>query len=286
MSTITLSALYTYPIKSARGVSLLESAVGPYGLDLDRHWMVVDSLNRGVTGRQHPRLLLVEISLEPDGLALQAPGMPDLRVPYTPQGVAGRVTLWSIPLEGVEVSAEVSGWFSSYLGGAFRLFKFSDHSNRRMNPLFGDAPIAFPDGNPLHLISESSLIDLNSRLTLPITAQRFRPNIVVYGSEPYLEDNWKQVRIGTLECAVVEATARCGMVNFTHGQVMPEPLRTLARYRRNGRQILFGQNLVHAQQGVLRVGEELSVLEVGEDNCHWAAADSKKGFTQGELTNG
>ena len=264
---ITVTALHTYPIKSARGVSLLESKVGAYGLDLDRHWMVVDAQRRGVTGRQFPRLTLIEITLEPRGLGLSAPGMPDILVSYEPLGEVGPITLWTQPLEAAEVSVEVSEWFSSYLGGAFKLVKFAERSSRRMNPEYGVAPLSFPDGNPIHLLSESSLIDLNSRLALPVTALRFRPNIVVYGSKPFAEDGWQRVVLGTLECDVVEATARCGMVNITHGQMMPEPLRTLARYRRSGRKVLFGQNLVHVQQGFLSVGDEVQVLEVGAGNA-------------------
>jgi uncharacterized protein YcbX len=40
-----------------------------------------------------------------------------------------------------------------------------------------------------------------------------------------------------------------------------EPLRTLARHRRFGDQLAFGQNLVPETTGSLRVGDPVTVLE-------------------------
>ncbi len=262
----TLTALFTYPIKSARGVALTEAVLGTHGLELDRHWMVVNAAGRQLTGREYPRLGLLEVTLEATGLGLSAPTMTDILAPYEPQGVKCQVSVFGNPLEAVEVSIELSRWISAYLSTPrkpleARMVKFSPTSARRMNPLYGDQAISFTDGNPLHLISEASLIDLNSRLALPVTLHRFRPNLVVYGDLPYAEDGWHRIRLGTLELGVVEATARCGMVNMAQGQMMPEPLRTLAGYRRVGRSILFGQNLTYSQTGTLRVGDELQVLE-------------------------
>jgi len=263
---VTLTALFTYPIKSARGVALRESELGAHGLALDRHWMVVNPAGRQLTGREHPRLNLLEVSLEPGGLGLSAPGMPEVVVPYEPQGVACRVSVFGHPLEAREVSSDLNTWFSKYLSTPMkpleaRLVKFSPSSVRRMNPLHGDQLISFTDGNPLHLISEASLADLNVRLALPVTLERFRPNLVVYGDLPYAEDGWRKIRVGDLELEVVEATARCGMVNLAFGQMLPEPLRTLASYRRVGRSVLFGQNLTFTRTGTLRVGDEVQVLE-------------------------
>ena len=31
---------------------------------------------------------------------------------------------------------------------------------------------------------------------LPVAAMRFRPTLVISGSSPYSEDNWKKLRIG------------------------------------------------------------------------------------------
>jgi uncharacterized protein YcbX len=38
---------------------------------------------------------------------------------------------------------------------------------------------------------------------------RFRPNLVIEGSEAYAEDSWKRIRIGDVEFRVVKPCARC-----------------------------------------------------------------------------
>jgi uncharacterized protein YcbX len=43
----------------------------------------------------------------------------------------------------------------------------------------------------------------------------------------------------------------------------PEPLRTLARYRRQpeGQSVIFGQNLIHeSKSGIIRVGDVVELL--------------------------
>ena len=44
------------------------------------------------------------------------------------------------------------------------------------------------------------------------------------------------------------------------GQRSPEPLRTLATYRTRGGKVLFGQNLVHRDTGIVRVGNPVEVI--------------------------
>jgi MOSC domain-containing protein len=39
-----------------------------------------------------------------------------------------------------------------------------------------------------------------------------------------------------------------------------EPLRTLARFRRAGNKVLFGQNLIHDGTGTLRIGDPVQIL--------------------------
>lgn len=261
MSTpLTLSGLYTYPIKSARGVALDRARVELFGLALDRRWMVVDGGGRQVTGRDFPRMDLVGVELEPGGLRVTAPGMPPLPVPHEPGGPPRLVHIFRQPVQALEVGGEANAWWSAYLGLPAALVYFPDGAERRMNPRFGTARISFVDGNPLHLVSEASVADLNTRLPHPVTPERFRPNLVVRGGAAYEEDGWGRIRVGDLEFDVVEPCARCGVLNITEGRMGGEPLRTLAGYRRRGRLIEFGQNLVHAAQGEVALGDAVTVL--------------------------
>lgn len=47
--------------------------------------------------------------------------------------------------------------------------------------------VAYPDVGPVMLLSEASVDDLNSRLEKDVTAERFRPNIVIGGCQPFEE---------------------------------------------------------------------------------------------------
>ena len=112
---------------------------------------------------------------------------------------------------------------------------------------------------------EGSLADLNSRLVEPVPMNRFRPNFVVSGSDPFEEDTWKRIRIGSTEFHVVKPCARC--VLTTVDQVTgikngKEPLKTLSSYRTHDGGVLFGQNLIaETAGGEIRVGDEVEVIE-------------------------
>jgi uncharacterized protein YcbX len=86
---------------------------------------------------------------------------------------------------------------------------------------------------------------------------RFRPNLVVAGGEPYAEDGWGSIEIGSVRLQVVKPCARC-LVTTTDqasGERGKEPLRTLASYRKVGNDVMFGQNVVHEGPGRLHVGD-------------------------------
>lgn len=257
----TISAVYLFPIKSARAVALPSALVEERGLHLDRRWMVVNAAGRQITQREHPKLSLVEVELRSAGLMVGAPGLPDLFVPLSPQGGPMTAFLWRVPYAALAASPEADAWFSAYLGAPHRLAYLPDSTERRMNPRFGQSRVGFADGNPLHLISEASLADLNAKLGAEVPALRFRPNLIVRGAPAYAEDGWASLSIGETQLDLVEATARCSVVNVdpARGVMGGEPLRTLARHRRVGRLIEFGQNLVMRQGGTLSVGDPVLV---------------------------
>jgi uncharacterized protein YcbX len=92
---------------------------------------------------------------------------------------------------------------------------------------------------------------------------RFRPNAVIVGTEPWAEDSWRRIRIGEVIFRVAKPCGRC-VVTTTDQHTAErgkEPLRTLARHRRSGNQVLFGQNLIPEHRGTLRVGDPLHILE-------------------------
>jgi uncharacterized protein YcbX len=85
---------------------------------------------------------------------------------------------------------------------------------------------------------------------------RFRPNVVVGGCSPHEEDTWQTLRVGAMTLRVAKPCSRCSvpMVDQNTGERGREPIRTLESYHAFGGKVLFGQNLVHKSQGILRVG--------------------------------
>jgi hypothetical protein len=86
---------------------------------------------------------------------------------------------------------------------------------------------------------------------------RFRPNLVVRGCEPYAEDRWSLVRVGAVAFRAAEPCPRCAVttVDQRTGARGKEPLRTLAAYRDSDEGVLFGRYLIHSSLGTLRVGD-------------------------------
>jgi uncharacterized protein len=261
-----LSGLYVYPIKSAGGIALESSEVDERGLRHDRRWMLVDETGCFMSQRQFPRMALIGVRIEPDGLVVDAPDMPSLEVPFRPVGgslLLARV--WDDLVESLTVSDDSDRWFSEFLGVSCKLVYLPDESVRPVDPAYarmGDQ-VGLADGFPFLLISEASLADLNVRLERPVPMNRFRPNLIVGGCGPFAEDNWKLVRIGRITLRVVKPCARCTITTVDQESAVmgKEPLRTLARFRKVGTKVLFGQNLIHDELGTLRTGDPLEVLQ-------------------------
>jgi len=92
---------------------------------------------------------------------------------------------------------------------------------------------------------------------------RFRPNFVFTGGNPYDEDRWKSFKIGEIIFYPVKPCARCVIttINQDTAEKSDEPLKTLATYRTINNKVMFGQNLVHKGTGEIQINSELEILE-------------------------
>ncbi|MEZ4700873.1 MAG: MOSC domain-containing protein [Rhodothermales bacterium] len=263
---LRVTSLHRYPVKSAGAETLAEARVTFRGFAQDRRWMIVDSEGAFITQREQPRLLYVEVESDGGGaITFRVDGKPSCRVEPPGEDTARRsVVVWDDRVEAVDAGEEAARWLSDYLGAAFRLVHMPDSSRRAVDPRYGQAGdiVSFADGYPILLLTEGSLADLNGRLDQAIPMARFRPNIVVGGAEPYAEDGWREIRIGDVTLRVVKPCARCVMVTLdpVAGVFQKEPLRTLAGYRRDGNKVLFGQNLIPSNEGLIRAGDPVEVI--------------------------
>ncbi len=263
---VYLSGLHLYPIKSAGGISLVAWEVDEGGLRHDRRWMLVDEVGRYMTQRRFPRMALIGVRIEPDRLVVDAPDMPSLEIPLEPTQQRPRLAqVWNDLVEVLRVGADADRWFGEFLGVRCKLVYLPDESVRPVDPAYGRTGdrVGLADGFPFLLASEDSLADLNARLESPVPMNRFRPNVVVRGCEPFAEDGWQLVRISFISFRVVKPCARCAIttVDQRTATTGKEPLRTLARFRRAREGVLFGQNLVHDGKGTLHTGDPVEVLQ-------------------------
>ncbi len=262
---VRVDGLFVYPVKSCGGVRLDAARVMTTGFEWDRRWMVVGADGRFLSQREHPRLALVRAKLTDDRLVLSAPHLVDFPVPLegTPD-VPVRVTVWRDECDAIDEGVAAAQWFTDHLGVDARLVRLADDDARPLGTSAaqpGDR-VSFADAYPFLLLSQASLQRLNNRLNLPVPMDRFRPNIVIDGCEPHAEDSWGAVRIGEVDFAVAKPCSRCVVTTTDQqtGERGREPLQTLATYRLQEGQVLFGQNLVHRGTGTVRTGDRVVIL--------------------------
>ena len=272
MSEPCVSQLSVYPIKSTSGIHLNHAYMEERGLAFDRRFVVARPDGGFITARTHPRLLLVHSVLTRDGLQLRGPGMDPLALHYADFSDRYQpLTIWDQSMQGQYCGEVAERWFSQLLGEPAQLLHCGALTERaregsEADPLVPDGEVSFADGAPLLLISEASLVDLNSRMANPLTMAHFRPNLVVKGCAPFTEDGWKRIRIGEVEFVATHGCSRCVLttVDPQSAEADPagEPLATLARYRRaEDGEVYFGQNLVALNSGKISLYDRVEVLE-------------------------
>ncbi len=274
-----LSEIWTYPIKSCKGISHIKCDLDTFGLEYDRRWMIVDEAGKFFTQREYPQIALIEVRLSEEAIYLKAPQQAEICVLQNrePSEVM-EVQVWEDTCVGVLEDQRLDTWLSDYLKIPCRLVRMLSPMEalvarganekdylRQVDPDYAPAETwtSFTDGYPFLILSEASLMDLNQRLEQAVPMNRFRPNLVIAGTAPYEEDTWKKIRIGEIEFDLVKKCSRCLMptINQETGEKGKEPLHTLAQYRKEGNQIKFGQNAIHQQRGSLKVGYAVEVLE-------------------------
>ena len=262
---ITLSEINIYPIKSTKGITLQSAHVERRGIQYDRRWMIVDDAGAFLSQREFPRLALVSARIDSRELFVNAPGMSEIPIrAISESGSNITVRIWDDDVKAITAGESAKKWFTEFLRTPSQPVFMPEESHRPVNTKYSrdNDIVSFADGYPLLLISQASLDDLNSRLATPVPMNRFRPNIVVEGCNAFAEDTWKKIRVGEMIFHVAKPCERCvtTTVNQATGNAGKEPLATLSRYRNVGGAVLFGQNLLPANEGVLHAGGIVEVL--------------------------
>ncbi|GAA1377421.1 MOSC domain-containing protein [Streptomyces beijiangensis] len=271
---ITVRELYVYPVKGCARIAVASARVGETGLEHDRTFMVVDAADGSFRSqRKLPGMAVVRVEVADGGakLVLSAPGVEELRVGVETDGVRIPVSLFDRPVgDGVDQGDAAAEWFSEVLGAASRLVRVPPGFDRAG---WGETPgkVGFADAHAVSVHSTASLDDLNARIAerggaAPVGTDRFRPNIVLEGlGEPHFEDRVRSMAIGSVELAYAVRAMRCNVPlvdQLTGRRAGPEPVRTLATYRREpeyDNKVSFGMKAAVVRGGTLAVGDPVEV---------------------------
>ncbi len=265
---IQIQDLYIYPIKSLGGYRVDQAEVTPRGLAHDRRWMLIDHNHRFLTQREHPVMAMLKTQPGDKGFRVFHLQHPDqsVDIPWETDGPGIEVAIWGDRCEAIALSPEADAWFSAHLGIPCQLVYMPERSRRQVDRTYAPEGTitGFTDGYPILVISQASLDDLNSRLEIPVPMNRFRPNLVLSGAEAYAEDRMHSFEINGMAFRGVKPCGRCVMTTIDQdtGVAGKDPLRTLASYRQVGNKVLFGQNVLGLDKGILHIGDTVSV-------SHW-----------------
>lgn len=277
---MNVSNIFIYPIKSCQGISLTKAEITSKGLRdffqsafYDRQFMLVDEKGKFLTQRQYPQLATIKVEIKENKLYLSSENnniSPFQLIPSIQKNFV-KVNVWRDHTIAIDQGNEVANWFKNALKIDIfcRLVQQSDEHIRAINPHYSiqeNQPVSFGDGFPFLLTNTASLEELNQRLEnkylsekLKVTMDRFRPNIVIDTSQPFIEDTWKEIFIGEIKFAVVKPCSRCIVTttNQKTGETNPqkEPLLTLSTFRNTSEGIMFGQNIIAVNNGIIEIGD-------------------------------
>ena len=118
MTSLTLSGLHIYPVKSAAGIAQSESLLTSRGLQFDRRWMVVSPDGRFMTQRRFPSMALITVDLLEEHLRVSAPDMSPLLVSMTQAGDFKDVEVWGDRTQSIDAGKAAQSWFRSIFTNA------------------------------------------------------------------------------------------------------------------------------------------------------------------------
>lgn len=277
---VQIEKLNIYPVKSLQGISLQQAELTVRGFRYDRNWMITDQDGRFLTQREVPSFATIQVDLMDNGLRLTAKSGEQLDIPFDGKNREIReAEIWGDQCKAFDEGDLVSDWLTDFIGtvkgSRLRLVRIHDGFRRNVDPDHlkkGEDPhTAFADGYPYLITSVSSLNRLNNKLIESgadeVPMDRFRPNIVIGGTEPFAENRLEELasedgsyRLGLRKpckrCKVTTVDQKAGTISNP-----AEPLRTLTEMRTvpelHG--AYFGQNaiLLSAEGVKVRVGDQL-----------------------------
>ncbi|MEM7593887.1 MAG: MOSC N-terminal beta barrel domain-containing protein [Cyanobacteria bacterium P01_A01_bin.83] len=278
-----VSQLCVYPLKSAQGIALQQAQVTKKGLLWDRELMLISGSGKFITQRQFPQLAQVQVAIGSQNIITLSSSnnlISPLSFPSTVNSLSVEVEIWRDRILAIDQGDSVAQWFHQLLNlpsdKVCRLVRQSANQIRllsKKHPGDEDHPLGFADNSPVMLTASASLTELNQRIMeihqqqrQAIPMNRFRANIVISTTVPFVEDSWSLIQIGEVEFEVTKPCSRCIITTIDQQQgeknQLKEPLNTLGTFRQLSEQgVMFGVNMIPQNEGTISIGDRLIVLK-------------------------
>jgi len=285
---IQVTDIYIYPVKSLKGIPLMEAEAGIRGLRYDREWMITDSDYQFLTQREIEAMATITVSVSKNCLLIQSIDGDELKVDLNAErsGLV-KVSVWDDTCDAYDEGEVASYWLTDKLGywqgRTLRLVRFSSDGKRPVPAKYlhgREAESAFSDQFPFLITSWDSLEKLNEGLVengkQEVTMDRFRPNIVI-GDIDGIENKTLLDLVcqdGNYEFGLRKPCKRCKIttINQNSGEIIDfkEPLATLTSlgFSDDNYGAYFGQNaiLLSDQNCIISVGDVLQASTKSSDN--------------------
>lgn len=267
-----VTELNIYPLKSARGIALKESAVSAEGLPGDRRAMLTDPSGHFITQRELPAIATVLARHEDGGMALSRERSGEIFA--RPSGQRMDVAVWKSIVSANIADDETNDTLSAWLGREVKLVFFDDAAKRiaSLEWTGNETPVTFADGYQI-LVTTTAFACRTQRQH----ARKWRRRRG-HGAVPaeYRAGDGRGLGGGPLGCHRDRRhsfRSRQTLRPLHHDHAGPDdrlprralPMKAMGRIRMSGdRRVpgpLFGWNVTPRGEGRLSVGDVARVVE-------------------------
>ncbi|CAJ0609099.1 unnamed protein product [Cylicocyclus nassatus] len=225
--TAAVSRLIVYPVKSCQGFDLEKCTLTRTGLQHDREFMI-ESCGTTLTQKRQPKMCKIHTMINKKSLELFDADNPScsVTVPLQPDQISlqsGIVCTYNVQTS--ESTSESSSWLTSFLNlPECKLRRVHQDSSRSLS---NEAPYLVVNEASIKILAD--IVDL----TIEETVDRFRPNIVIRGLPPFIEDTAKRMSIDGFKFEIIKKCTRCEMicVNPETGVKEPQLIVALRNFR-------------------------------------------------------
>uniref|UniRef100_A0A1I7XVJ7 MOSC domain-containing protein n=1 Tax=Heterorhabditis bacteriophora TaxID=37862 RepID=A0A1I7XVJ7_HETBA len=202
-----ISRLICYPVKSCKGIDIESSVLTVTGLKYDRHFMIVNN-DIVLSQKRYPQLCGIGTKLSPSSDTLEltstfSNSAIEVAVEYE-QNCEQRSIVCTNSISTIDCGPTVSSWLDSALGmTGCRLRKITSDSCRSLS---NESPYLLINESSIRMLADPIALSVNDAIT------RFRPNIVLRGLPPFIEDSATELIIDEVEFEVIGKCTRCEMI--------------------------------------------------------------------------